>query len=423
MIHHSALNDFTTQNLFLLIGTNPLPNFVAARLLLKPKGNLFLVHSDNTLPEATRLSTLLKQEIENCQIAMVRIDESDASNIYGDVKKAVQFAGSDSIGLHYTGGTKVMAVHTHRAVRDALAEQGKPPAILSYLDARTYQMRFDPIGVSNVPGQKVLLDVNLSLEDLLKLHDITLVKNRSLVRDTQLPESAKLLAQILSDEITAKSWRNWCNAILRRNAREMKKEKEDWIKEDNLLETIELLWPSDHLLKPVGQQICDELGIRFVSTIRLGDVKNKPFSKIYHFCRWLDGIWLEQYVYNQVENLRTKCEINDVAMSLDTVNIPTKPNFEVDLGVIRGYQLFGISCTTSLEKDRMKSRLFEAYLRTSQLGGDEARTALICPHPHPESLEKEIRLHVPDKVRVFGAKHLIDLQKELEIWFTESDYV
>ena len=34
-----------SEHLFLLIGKNPLPNWVAARLLLRDEGRLYLVHS------------------------------------------------------------------------------------------------------------------------------------------------------------------------------------------------------------------------------------------------------------------------------------------------------------------------------------------------------------------------------------------
>ena len=36
---------YRTPVLFVLVGENPLPNYVAARLLLEPGGRLYLVHS------------------------------------------------------------------------------------------------------------------------------------------------------------------------------------------------------------------------------------------------------------------------------------------------------------------------------------------------------------------------------------------
>lgn len=45
---HELLEPCKTDYLFLLVGTNPLPNYVAARLLARPKGKIYLLHSRTT---------------------------------------------------------------------------------------------------------------------------------------------------------------------------------------------------------------------------------------------------------------------------------------------------------------------------------------------------------------------------------------
>ncbi|MGQ9828688.1 MAG: hypothetical protein ACUVSW_12580 [Roseiflexus sp.] len=54
------LSNFQTQNLFLLVGTNLLPNYVTAKLLLKPDGRLYLVHTKETDEIADRLIAALE---------------------------------------------------------------------------------------------------------------------------------------------------------------------------------------------------------------------------------------------------------------------------------------------------------------------------------------------------------------------------
>ncbi len=55
----AALDDWRTQHLFLLIGGNPLPNYVAGSLLLSTEGTLHLVHSPDTREMADRIGKRL----------------------------------------------------------------------------------------------------------------------------------------------------------------------------------------------------------------------------------------------------------------------------------------------------------------------------------------------------------------------------
>lgn len=94
---------------------------------------------------------------------------------------------------------------------------------------------------------------------------------------------------------------------------------------------------------------------------------------------------------------------------------------EFDVVALRGYQLFFVSCATTSERSKLKQKLFEAYVRGRQLGGDEACVALACQKQDP-SLELEIQqtLQVKDRVKVFGGKHLPKLPQHLSIWIKEQ---
>jgi hypothetical protein len=120
--------------------------------------------------------------------------------------------------------------------------------------------------------------------------------------------------------------------------------------------------------------------------------------------------------------------------------------FQFDVVAIRGYQLFAFSCTTesaSQEKDTgvrgvfksrlesetggrglLKHKLFEAYVRAQQMGGDEARVALVCCIAKAEAarLEAEMRrdLRLKGHIRVFGREHLVNLTKNIEDWVREQ---
>ena len=106
-----------------------------------------------------------------------------------------------------------------------------------------------------------------------------------------------------------------------------------------------------------------------------------------------------------------------------SIRVPTigDKDFELDVIAIRDYQLYGFSCGTDTDSNggrgHLKLKLFEAYVRAKQLGGDEARVALVCSADDPEGLQAEIRrdLEAPH-IRVFGRKHLLNLAEEFTRW-------
>jgi len=85
---------------------------------------------------------------------------------------------------------------------------------------------------------------------------------------------------------------------------------------------------------------------------------------------------------------------------------------------MRGYQFCAIFRSTDTRKGLLKLKLFEAYVRARQLGGDEARVALVCCSNDRHGLEHEMRRDVdPEgRIRVFGRKHLANLAEYLREW-------
>jgi hypothetical protein len=402
-----------SDHLILLVGTNPLPNYVATRLLLKEEGQLYLLYSAETTDIAGRLETALGQKA-----TCARVNESDAGDIAEKMTSLVEGIDGGRIGLHYTGGTKVMSVHAHRAFLEAMKQHHpsqKP--VCSYLDARSYEMKFDPQPGQSGFGEKVLLAEKVDLKTVLKLHDINITK-KSLDTKLVLPKSARLLAKLHTCRDTAKKWRHWCTCEVRKP--ELRNSKgDDWLKKQFQLEPFTLYLPKDDVFHELNTQLCMELGLPVNGTIPLRDVKpGQIFNTTYHILKWLDGIWLENYVFDEIETIAEEAGLHHRAMSLDTVYGPNKPNFEFDVGAMKGYQLFGLSCSTTQSKGQAKSKLFEAYIRARQLGGDEARVAVVCPQPGlKKKLEKELPESVQGKVRIFDSAHLENLRDELQDWF------
>ena len=95
--------------------------------------------------------------------------------------------------------------------------------------------------------------------------------------------------------------------------------------------------------------------------------------------------------------------------------LPSGREFEVDVVLVRGHRLFLISCTTDTTLAQCKSKLFEVAMRARQLGGDLARSALVClidgtneKGPLVDQLRHDVAgvWEAPNTPRVFGAADL-----------------
>ncbi|MDY7006107.1 MAG: hypothetical protein SWX82_19810 [Cyanobacteriota bacterium] len=205
---------YKVEHLFLLIGENPLPNYVAARTLLKEGGTVYLVFTKQTKSHKICLKDGLKGLTIKCQDVDLANYESNAFHIREIIQKKIKSIKTESLGLNYTGGTKAMAVHAYRAMKEL-----KPNAVFSYLDPRRLKMCIDqennkPI-FCNVP-------LELSLEELFKLHnDNFWRKDKTPISHPCLPEVAAKFAEFYTNEKLADEWRDWCKKKLRPQKKNM----------------------------------------------------------------------------------------------------------------------------------------------------------------------------------------------------------
>lgn len=401
-----SIKDYRTDHLLLLVGANPLPNLVAARLLLRPGGVVHLIHSSETAAVAARLQKYLGRESD------VRLVEPVKETQAGDILRKVDTCVSQlkgTVGLHYTGGTKAMAVHAYRAVEET-AERLSLRPVFSYLDATDFFLRIDPDR-----HEKVLGSVKPTLEELVMLHGCRLSPGAPEREEAVvLPEVARTLAE--TGQAGVEAWRDWCDSTLRARTRR----GGEW-KSKTQLRNLTLPLPPADCLRDVVRLLKDQLGLpEDSSVLPLDPAKLRwPFrkQKPKYLCRWLDGIWLEHYVLMTIVSISERAEIHDWGMGLQTDRSRSSFNFEFDVAALRGYQFFGISCTT--DESFAKSKLFEAHFRARQLGGDHARTGLLSGSTRVRRLERELTRSwdTEGKVEVLGPQHLPDLGTHLTRWF------
>ena len=167
------------NQMILLIGTNPLPNYVVAEYFLKHNNNLkniWLVHSgkagrqEGTLTQAENLEKVLKKRHEErLSFPLSKVALSDVSNaqkIFRDIKEKLiqKLPSNGSIHLNYTGGTKVMGTHVYRVLEQ---EKGFAKSF-SYLDGRNFQIVDDQNEI--ISRKDLREEIFITFEELINLH-------------------------------------------------------------------------------------------------------------------------------------------------------------------------------------------------------------------------------------------------------------
>jgi len=305
-----------------------------------------------------------------------------------------------------------MAVHAYRMVEQWGKEKGIEP-VFSYLDARKLRLIIDP-------GQETYIGraVPFSLRDLIRLHGWTLLHDPR--TQAVLPQTAQALAHICADPAGLDAWRDWKSQELKKCYRDPSRRS---LLPDSQLRQVRLSLPvTNHLLQGVMQTLRHELHLT-TDELVVGEVERKYGYKtpkdVYN---WLDGVWLEHYMLDTLNTLRDPTHqlyLNECTQNVETREV----TFDVDVVALRGYQLFAFSCSTDTDvaaggTSNLKKRLFEAYIRARQLGGDEACVALVCCADHPQRLQDELRraLHASQRIRVFGRQDFPDLANQLSMW-------
>jgi len=124
-----------------------------------------------------------------------------------------------------------------------------------------------------------------------------------------------------------------------------------------------------------------------------------------HVVDFLDGFWFERYIGEVIKN-GLKNKYDEVLMNQKPYKTAEKRNcFELDMVLMKGYQLIGISCTISKKKSICKEKGFEIILRKRQIGGEEAKAILITRVDDADKLQSELLLSTgtsKENIKVLG---------------------
>lgn len=331
-----------SEKLALLVGANPLPNYLAATVLQAKE--VVLLYSPETLKPRDHLKAVFTAKGMGVSERCVS-DATDARRI----REACDSLNVDH--LHYSGGTKPMAAH-------ALATLSLCDTQKSYLDERNGLLRFDD-GYDIRLGQ---CELDLSLDRVLKLHGAARIEKRSPTAreetvNSSSPNSKGCPAE--SDESAIYSAILNDPALADKLYRHFRRDENDKAKSCTDAKKAPLN-PLDHGIELTASKIPDSTW-----TTAQYDV----------WVAFLCGGWLESWTARLIRShlgASTAVEVS-VHCKLD------RTTFEIDVALIRGHRLYVVSCTTEhKKKDLCKSKLFEVAMRARQMGGDLARSALVC---------------------------------------------
>lgn len=441
--------------LFLLVGENPLPNYVVAKLLSGEQTTLIFVYSPDrgellgtgaakdALKGVLDGSAGVTAPVPFTALETLEVDESDAHDVATKVAERVRRLSAGLVLMNYTGGTKAMATHAYAAAREACADH--KDLYGCYLDARRLQLRLERWPLGSIP-HSAPFDVNqrvdLKFETMLALHGRV---GPQLRRQPLLPQTAKAIATLHQHNAARQTYQRWLAETFFKpwswpgaNESDLRANPDlqfwaygkgacalQWQRLNSLLktpfnahETVASALQADLHTGPF-QTWGDLFGAaQSFYGANVPGIFSKRADKADRIGKWFEGQWLEDYVL-------TSWQAHPESAGGDALAGagigPTGDDFEIDVALVRGYQLFGISCTTDTKKGPCKSKLLEVYARAEQLGGAEARVGLISFYDKPEALTREVAgLVNAQRLKIFGPGDLPQIGEHLAEWVRAS---
>lgn len=375
------------MNLVLLIGTNPLPLYVSASFFMKYHNSLkriyFVFSQQNesinqksTKHFAENIKELLKRDVKSGGIEFIDIplqDIGQGSSVHSALQQVLKECENELIHLNYTGGTKVMGVHSyHTLFRKENFEA-------SYLSPHTFELISDS-------GKRLTSDLRkyiiLNFDTILKLHGFYELKHETVFFEDANSQLHYLLNNnklyLFTNDYKREKWSELKDYI---------KGKDDYLKNRDIIKQKIEKNISDIKNSNKYGDFSENIFLKILNSFPSDGYQffsfkkgiHNDFSKLAGSLDYLDGKWFEQYIFNLVTKENKSKEIR-LGVEFKKPEWTERNKFEIDVVMLYGYQLIGFSCTTTSKEDKkaiLKQKGFEIILRTKQIGGDEAKAVLV----------------------------------------------
>ncbi len=338
------------EDLILLVGYNPMPNYITA-CLLKPK-RIHWLYTKDTNPVRKQLEIVLHSYFPDLKFEPHFVSSATRPS---QIRAAMEETPRDA-WLNYTGGTKAMTVQAYRIFMERNGNRNQEHA--SYLDGYDGELVFDDGSIEPIK------DLPFTIKDALTLHGLEQDPPEKAYHDKEATDL--LLEAILGDPTLAgKLYESCCKlrhepsmvsepinlGFLPEDARPKFARNTDW---------------------PVGAS----------------NNKKEGWGK------YLTGGWFEDWVEGVIQEAAGKANITKhIAAGVRPKAFNEQS--ELDVLVVRDYHIRLISCTTSSKNNLVKSKCYEAQNRVELVGGDLARAAVVCFLPPEKAAKVQSMLKVP----------------------------
>ncbi len=378
------------KTLVLLIGKNPLPNYIVGKYMkdFEKFDNLVLIHSEENKNIKQHGTKKFAESIEKALnyksshlVSLTNV--GNAVEIRKDLlNKFPSISGK--IHLNYTGGTKTMVIQAYKY----LSEKYKSNFNASYLDTRSKKIIYDD--GTQAPKKGILGEkVHINIKTLMDLHQYELIDYRDSY-DSKFEKCLDLLETLPVSEY-----------------RELFKKISLFKKHISKMSVIDALNKiNDNQFKNLI------LSFEFFNKNKNKIIGSIPFD-------FRNGIFFEQLIFRKLIreiNARKLGSYTDAGLNLKGKN-PSGQEFELDIVVIKGYILSGISITIYDDIKKTKMKGFEILRRTRQIGGIESKSIIISliTKERAERLQKDLALYgySKDKIVFFSIDDIKDIGKKI----------
>lgn len=407
--------------LFLIMGTNPFPNIIAAITRVKEKGEIICLCTKETEGQPyKRFSMLLNERLKlKNEINKILVDVVDSYSIERVLRSKLDSKlnkenGDITIELNYTGGTKVMAATAYNVMKNYSKENldYKIGTILSYIDAEReclyYECReelFKDYRHKTIKLKELKPQCNLKVYDIISAYNnINRMNEKSAKTALDNEEFSKALGNLFVNidretyDYRIKFFESVFNIA--------KGEGKDTEKEEKIRKKFK----------------DSDIPVTFDS-FEQWKFKNKE-----HVVKYFKNfIWFEEYV------LKILLELKEEKILLDVVGNVIREKgkkgeegeFEIDMVVYRNYKLFAISVTAIDTIEEARGKLYEIRQRAKDLAGDEAGMCYITLCWDTEELEQEYKNiwdgFKPKNTLIIGVDKFSNLKEEIKEWIMEGD--
>jgi len=335
---------------------------------------IVLVHSDETKIFADKLNNEFKN-FTSIQYIDLGNKEDDPKCIKDELINFLKSKSDiSSIHLNFTGGKKTMAVYSYMAVYD-YANKHHIQAIFSYLDPDKRCLVLQDGRRFPAAMHDLRDDVLLNIQTVLKLHNMIVMNSgvekplyEGLMNKNQFDEFVKMAVKkyYQNDRSYKDCVNDICNFMRRKDIRQ------HW----------RISGKADQIIRKANDESLflpfESISILLFSRYLPGGYYNTgEKDNFYDFCEFIAGKWLEDFVLVTLQRLNKDgdIQVEEIKKGIEAHYAGRKT--EIDVIVIKGYEMFLISCTTSQEIRFVKQKAFEALYRAEQLGGEHAKVIVV----------------------------------------------